>query len=215
MIDKIDDQLKRSGSIDDQIEECIYDAIRVYQPHRFRFSESRTVGQFNTVTGQEYYTAADNASIATLYQFDYVVVQIGTAQYELSRLEPKDIELMTQTGTQRGQPHSYCYFDKTIRFYPVPSGVYPITVAAHNKIVAPATVDEIDNPWMTDAERLIRCRARYELAVNYGIGYKGGSAVEHAALMHPETGATADAFAEMKRDTNKLTGTGRFRPTNF
>lgn len=210
MIDRIDDELKKSGVMNTQIAACVGDAIAVYQSHRFRFSESRTVCTFNTVTGQEFYTSSDNAAIATLYLFDYITVQIGVAQFEMTRREPRDVELLTQTGTQRGQPHTYSYMDYQLRFYPVPDNAYPIRVAGHMKIAAPASDAETGNRWMTDAERLIRSRAKYELAINYGVG-----GPELIALMHPETGATADAYSELKREANKVTGTGLIRATQF
>lgn len=210
MKDRIDDELKRSGTITTQIAQCIADAITIYQAHRFRFSESRDLCQFNTVIGQEFYRAADNAAIATLYLFDYLVIQIGNARFEVARREPEDIELMTQSGTQQGQPQSFSYFNETIRFYPVPSAVYPIIVSGHMAVPAPAADATTGNRWMLDGERLIRSRAKYELSVNYAVNFP-----ELAQIMHPETGATADAYSELKQVANKVTGTGRVRPTQF
>lgn len=209
MRDRIDDELKRSGTIDSRITNCINDAITIYQPHRFRFSESRTALAFNTVVAQEFYTSADNPAIASLYLFDYLVIAIGTAQSELTRRPPKDLETLSQAGTQQGQPTDYSYYNETLRLYPVPSAVYPIVVGGHMKIAAPATDDEAGNRWMIDGERLIRCRAKYELAVH------NLNDPDLAARMNPETGAAADAFSELKRDANKITATGRVRPTQF
>lgn len=210
MIDRIDDELKRSGTMNTQIAACIADAIAIYQKQRFRFSESRTVCTFSTVADQEFYGSSDNAAIATLYAFDYITVQIGNAQFEMTRYQPKDLELLSQTGTQKGQPHSFAYFDYQLRFYPVPSSVYPIRASGHMKVAAPADDEEADNKWMTDAERLIRSRAKYELALNYGVG-----GPDLIAAMNPNTGATADAFAELKSEAAKVTGTGRVRPMQF
>lgn len=210
MKDRVDDELKRSGTMTTRIEQCIRDAIRIYQPHRFRFSESRDVCQFNTVIGQEFYTTADNAAIASLYQFDYIAITIGSARFELQHLRPVDIELLTQSGTQQGQPQSFSYFNEKIRFYPVPSAAYPIIVSGHMNIAAPASDIEANNRWMTDGERLIRSRAKYELSLNYGVDFP-----TMAQAMHPDSGAAADAYSELKREVNKLTGTGRVRPTQF
>lgn len=209
MKDRIADELARSD-LSTQIAQCISDAIAIYQPHRFRFSESRDVCNFNTVIGQEFYTSATNPNIATLFLFDYVTITIGVSNFRVTRREPEDIELLSQTGTQRGQPQEYCYYNEMLRFYPVPSAIYPMLVAGHFSIDPPTGDSVTGNRWMTTAERLIRSRAKYELSVNYSIDFPN-----LAQIMHPDTGATSDAYDEIKAQTNKLTGTGRFVPTQF
>lgn len=301
MNDRIDDQLKRSGTLYTRIDQCILDAIAIYQKHRFRFNEGYDYS-FNTVTGQEYYgtntlipvtnainngaglirltigglvsgnvnlnvvsqvqvfgitgtteangtwaftifdpthidllgtqflnayvsggsvTTLSTAGLGSLptagqipYQIDYLALQIGTARFDMVRRTPEAIDLLTQSGTQRGQPHSYSYFNEQIRFYPVPTQVYPVIVGAHEIYPAPPDGPDGDgvtgNRWFTDAERLIRSRALYELSLNYNVDFP-----TLAQAMHPETGATADAFEELKRETNKISGTGKFMPTQF
>ena len=302
LIDRIDDELKRSGTLTTQIQACIGDAITIYQKHRFRFSEGYDYS-FNTVIGQEFYQvsgliavsgAVNNGSgairltIAGLsaggvnltnlsnvqvfnvlgtteangtwpftiidgthidlvgstflnayisggsvsspavagqggigagnipYEIDYLAIQIGTARYEITRRQPEDIDLLTQSGTQQGQPYAYSYYNEQIRFYPVPSAVYPIIIASHEIIGAPAALNTTGNRWMTDGERLIRSRAKYELSMNYNIDYP--DLANRMLSISPggvETGAVADAFFELKREANKITGTGRVRPTQF
>ncbi|MBV8839049.1 MAG: hypothetical protein JO000_21155 [Alphaproteobacteria bacterium] len=210
MKDRIADELGGRSDLASQIAVCVSDAIAVYQAHRFRFSESRDLCQFNTVAAQEFYTATDNATIATLYLFDYVTVTLGVTNFALSRRQPEDVELLSQTGTQRGMPLVFSYYNEQLRLYPVPDAAYPMLVAGHMAIAAPSSDSATGNRWMLDAERLIRSRAKYELAVNYGVDYP-----DLAARMHPETGATADAYSELKQVANKLTGRGRVTPTGF
>jgi hypothetical protein len=213
MKSRIGDEIAR-GDLTSQIALCITDAIQIYQKKRFRFSDNTFT--FPTVTGQEYYTATDNTNIASLYIFDYVVVQIGNARFDVLRREPEEIELLTQSGTQQGQPQVFSYFEQQIRFFPVPNTAYPIIVAANTLVAAPATDIEAGNPWMLDAERLIRCRAKYELAVHYTRD------ADMAALMSPDepgpgqkAGQVYEAFSELKGETNILTGVGRVQPTQF
>lgn len=211
MRDRIMDELGGRSDLASQIDACIGDAIAAYQNDRFTFSESRTTCTFNTVIGQEFYTSSDNSAIATLFFFDYVIITIGgVTPFELKRREPKDLELASNSATIRGQPTDFAYYDSQIRLYPVPSAVYPVRVAAQMNIAPPASDTEVGNKWMTDAERLIRSRAKYELSLNYGVDFP-----DLAAKMHPDTGASADAFSELKGATNKLTGTGRMTPTQF
>lgn len=303
MKDRIDDELKRSGTITTRIAQCITDAIAVYQRHRFRFSEGYDYS-FNTAVGQEFYAvsgliavsnavnngsglvrltiaglSAGNVNLAAIpivqvfgvvgtteangtwaftivdgthidligssfqntyisggsvtapatasqgglgagqvpYQIDYLAIQIGTARFDVRRYEPEDIDLLTQSGTQMGQPYAYSYFNEQIRFYPVPSAIYPIIIGAHEIIAAPTSDSQTGNRWMTDAERLIRSRAKYELSLNYNIDYP--ELANRMLMVNPltgaETGAVADAFSELKREAAKISGTGRVRPTQF
>jgi hypothetical protein len=204
MKDKIADQISRSD-LTTQIAECISDTIAIYQPDRFIFSEGRDTS-LSTVAGQEFYTASDDPLIATLYQFDYITVTVGTAKFDLPRYQPEDLELLSQSGTQMGQPQCYSYYDYQMRIYPVPNAVYPLTIAAHQKILAPTADDTAANPWMTEAERLVRSRARYELAINYTFDE------DELKMM---TAAVTEAFDLLKARTNKLAGTGEIRPTQF
>ena len=204
MKDKIADQIAR-GDLTTQIAECITDAIKFYQPHRFVFSEGRDTS-LSTVAGQEFYSASDDPLIGTLFAFDYITVTIGTAKFDLPRYQPEDLEVLTQSGTQQGQPQAYSYYNFQLRLYPVPNTVYPLTIAAHQLITAPAADAAAGNPWMGEAERLIRGRARYELAINYT-----GDPDE----MQHMTAFVTEAYDELKARTNKLAGTGEIRPTQF
>lgn len=204
MKDVIADELARDD-IPTQIAVCILRAIAFYQPHRFIFSEGRDTS-LNTVIGQEFYSATDDPVIGTLFAFDYITITIGTAKFDIQRYQPEQIELLTQTGTQQGQPYAFSYYDYQLRFYPVPSAVYPLTIAAHQKIPAPVLDTDAGNPWMTEAEQLIRGRAKYELAVNYT------KDMDEAQRM---TAYVTEAYDELKARTNKLTGTGFVTPTSF
>lgn len=204
LLDKIGDQINR-GDLSSQIQECVNDAIAFYQPDRFIFSETRDLS-LSTVAGQEFYSSTDDPLLGTLYAFDYITVTIGTAKFDLPRYQPEDLELLTQSGTQQGQPQCYSYYNYQLRLYPVPNTVYPLTIAAHQKIPAPSSLTDTSCPWMTDGERLIRGRARYELAMNYTYD------MDEAQRM---TAFVTEAYDQLKARTNKLAGTGSIRPTQF
>lgn len=204
MKDQIADEIARDD-LTSQIAVCITRSIQFYQPHRFHFSEGFD-GNFSTVIGQEFYTATDNPVIASLFAFDYIDITIGVAKFKVTRMQPEDIELLTQTGTQMGQPYAFSYYNFQLRFYPVPSAVYPMTVAAHKKVSPPANDNDATSFWMTDAELLIRRRSRYELALNY---------TKDPTELELMGAGVEEAFSELKRRTNQLTGTGRIRPTQF
>lgn len=206
MLDKIADQIARDD-LTTQVAECVNDAIVFYQPHRFIFSEGRDTS-LSTIIGQEFYGVADDPLLgpAGLFAFDYITVTIGTAQFDMPRVQPEVIETLSQSGTQMGQPQCYSYYNYQMRLYPVPNAVYPLTIAAHQRIAAPATTSTLGNPWMVDGEKLIRGRAKYELALNYT------QDMDEAQRM---TAYVTEQFDELLARTNKLAGTGLIQPTQF
>lgn len=204
MKSRIADEIARSD-LTSQIALCINDAIDFYQTERFDFTESRDL-TFSTVGGQEFYTSADQAQIPTLEAFDYIILYLGNIPWPLHRRTPLEIEKLNQNGLMRGQPWNFCYYNKQLRLGPVPDTAYSMRIAAHVCVSAPATDTEASNPWMTDGEKMIRCRAKYELHTHY---------TRNAVQAQTMKAAEIEAFEQLKGKTNKLTGTGRIAPMVF
>jgi len=208
---RIATELRRTN-IAPQIAHAIETAIEAYQHERFAFNESREI-DFSTVAGQEFYDAADDEALGRLARIDYVVSEIGSTYYTLTAMAPERIEQLNGTGTFTGQPLSYCYYQGQLRIYPVPADVYSIRIGAQVTITAPATDDEAGNPWMITAERLIRCRAKYEL-------YEHVLSDDRMAdRFNPDNtiGPTYRALSEMRSRTQALTTMGGWviEPTSF
>ncbi len=201
---RIADELAR-GDLASPIASAIADAIAFYQDKRFWFNESRDV-TFLTVVGQQWYGAADNASIPGLYAIDYVTISVGNVVSDVPRMEPEDIEILAMTGTQQGEPYAYTYYNQQIRLYPVPANVWQVRIGAHVAVAAPASDSEVANPWMTSAEKLIRSRAKYELAINW---------LKDMELAQTMTAAVTEAFDELKGRTNRQVGRGVIRAMPF
>jgi hypothetical protein len=205
MVDKISDEIARPD-LNSQIRDKITEAIAAYQPERFFFSESRDI-TFNTVAGQEFYGAADNAAIPTLEAFDYIILYIGSIPWPIARRTDVEIEVLNQNGLMRGQPWNWSYYNLQLRLGPVPDAVYSMRIACHQKIAAPANDDVANNPWMTDnAERLIRCRAKYELYLHV---------IRNMEMAEAMASATTEAFDALKGQTNRLVGRGLMAPMEF
>jgi hypothetical protein len=202
MKDKVADELARPD-LTSQIADKITEAIAAYQPERFFFSESRDI-TFNTVAGQEFYAAADNAAIPLLQAFDYVILYIGSIPWPIARRTDVEIEVLNQNGLMKGQPWNWSYYNQQLRLGPVPDAVYSMRIACHNKIAAPSGDDVVGNPWMTDnAERLIRCRAKYELFLHI---------IRNMEQAEAMATATQEAFDTLKGQTNRLVGRGIMAP---
>lgn len=215
-------ELARGNSLSQQIEDAIATAIRIYQAERFKFNEARPFNpvSFNTVASTPYYLLSAIAGIGDpdgLFHVDYLNVLIGSTYAELSRKQPEEIRLLNMAGTESGQPDSFAIEGETIMIYPIPSAAWSILIGGHFAVAAPVSDDEIGNRWMTTAERLIRSRAKYEIALH---NTRNDKMVQMMSPYPPEqnggvVGATYDAFNELKAEAAKLVMRGRVRPTAF
>jgi hypothetical protein len=201
---RISDELARDD-LTSQIAYAINDAIAFYQSDRFAFNESRDL-TFSTVAAQAEYGAAANSNIPTLFAFDYLILYLGSIPWPIRRATPYDIEILQQNGLVSGQPYLYAYYNKKIRLAPVPDAVYSMRIAGQITYAAPATDTEASNPWMTDAEKLIRARAKYELAINV---------LKDMEMATAQAAQVTEAFEGLKGLTNRLTGTGVIRAMAF
>lgn len=208
---RIASELRRSN-ISAQIASAIETAIEAYQHERFFFNETREI-EFNTVAGQDRYDGDDNAFIPRIVRFDYVKTEISDTYHDLEYKTPERVEALNGTGDFTGQPLSYSYYNQQFLIYPMPADAYPIRIGAQVTIAAPASDVEANNPWMTRAEKLIRCRAKYELYQHVMM-----DAVQ-AAMFNPDndTGPTAKALEELRIRTNAVTNQGGYvvTPTCF
>lgn len=201
-----------------QIASAITDAITVYQHERFRFSDTlpNTMPTFATVAGRSVYTSADNAAISAAHKISNVYVLIGDTQQELGRSTPSTVFTYNQAGTMTGQPSWFAFEGDQLVLSPVPAAVYTITMDLFRNVAAPASDSEASNPWMIEAERLIRARAKYELAVHVTRN------PTMAAAMSPDPpaggqpmGAAWREYKLLKGAANRVTSRGVVAPMRF
>jgi len=143
MQDRIADELMRSD-LSSQISVAINDAITTYQHDRFRFNETFTCN-FTTAVGQQNYNAANTVftdpsfpnvtfSPKTFFEINDLLITIPPAVFKMSRIQPAEILILTQTGTQLGQPYNWAYDNETIMIYPIPSAGGPGQINSFNFI---------------------------------------------------------------------------------
>jgi hypothetical protein len=309
MKDRIADEIMRDD-LATQTELAIQAAILTYQKELFRFNQTFSA-EFQTVVGQQNYTTMSDPSFPAIvspiqfFHIDWATITVPPAVFDLQRIQPEQIIIATQTGTQMGQPYNYAYSNETIMLYPIPSsggpgqiggydllsaglnypngtfpntsltggaghsatgnitvvggsvfnfqlvnpgvnfnvgdvltctslgpgtgfqirvtslfsntqGPYRIGLGGHVTYAAPATDDEVGNRWMTDAERLIRSRAKYELAVHVTRNQ------QMALMMSPEEnqrgslpGATYAAYRELRVEATRMQRRGVIAPMYF
>lgn len=200
------------------ISDAINTAIAAYQNERFRFSAGppNDPATFPTVIGRYIYTSADNASIGTLKQIDYVLIQIGNTLQELDRDTAENIITYNQVNTMSGQPSSYAYEGNQLLLAAVPADVWTVTLGIFEQIAAPADDNEVGNPWMIEGEVMIRSRAKYEIALHRLRNPTLAAAMSpDPPLPGAPMGAAYRAWSVMKGSANRVGSLGRVRPMPF
>lgn len=215
---RIASELRRTD-LTSQIADAINDAITVYQSERLRFNEAQPLSPFTMMTqaGQSFYDAVSVPQFKTLFKFDYINVLIGNTYSQLLRRPPEEVRLSIEVpGTQNGQPDIFAFEGETLLLYPTPDTAYQLIIAAHMAYPAPANDQETGNRWMTDAELLIRSRAKYEIATHVTRNR------DMAAAMSPFPPAPGErpgaAYAELSRlkaVSSRLVSRGRVAPMQF
>lgn len=198
---------------------AILDAVEIYAKDRFRFNDLQPLSPFtlNMVPGTLYYGVAADARIPQLYKIDYIDYVLGTTIQKITRAsDPNQVYLANQAGaTQTGEPELWAYDGDTLVFYPSPNIAYPLTIGGYLAVQAPIAANygtDVTNPWMNAAERLIRSRAKYEIALHTTRN------MAMMAAMSPvvDSGGAADVYyKELKGEANKIRGTSRVRAMQF
>lgn len=202
-----------------QIASAISDAIAVYQSDRFYFNEPTLITEptFNTVIGQSTYDSTANANIRSSLCIDYLTYVQANSTFKITRRSPLDIQLANQQGTISGPPNEFTFAGMAITIYPVPDNIYPIFMFGQLASPPPQTDNEVGNPWMVDAEQLIRCRAKFELAVHVTRNPTMAQAMSPDVDGGPggQAGATSRAWSNLKKQSNVKTSLGRIQPMQF
>lgn len=203
-----------------EIGQAITDAIYALQGERLRFVETTLDGSptFVTVPGRATYTSADNSNIGNLFAIDFLTFTDGSGtRFVISRDRPLPIKMGNQNPIMQGEPQAYTYRGNAITLYPIPNQIWTVSIDGHDLIAAPASDVEVGNPWMVEAERLVRARAKHIIAVHRTRNTK------LAQAMSPDTpaengGVVGESYrllCELKGHANRVRGTGRIAAMQF
>ncbi len=162
--DDIDDA---TGEYGPQIVAAVRAAIRYCERDTYYFNETRDI-TFPTVSGQEWYDAADNTNIPTLVRIQQAFREdANNVRLTLRYDSPQSLELLADNSAVRGEPYSYTYFGQRIRIYPIPdTQPFTIRLQVGPYRLAPLATDTDSNAWLTEAYDLIIARAKYILNKN-------------------------------------------------
>lgn len=189
------------------IQRAIKSAIAFYESNRFFKGEKR--GTFSTIAGQRYYgtsTASPGTLPSDIVEIDSIVTTVNNRIYKLDQVSYEHLEDIDAGVTPlSGYPRLWAWYAEQIRFYPSPNNEYLMTVSyQYERPVLSADSDE--NFWTTEAEELIRSRAKKDLAMS--VMYDDQIAQASAAMENM-------ALKSLKAQTVKLLSSNKLTPTAF
>lgn len=164
---RIADELDEGG-ITSNINEGIQTAIKYYERMPLWFNQKTVT--FSTVADQEYYDDSDQADIPNLIEIKSMTGSLSSTKFPIYSADFNSIDAV-QNGSVTGMPGSFAYFNEQIRLYPIPNTVYTITAAIVYRLTA-LSADGDTNAWVTDAEALIRTRAKREICIHKLCNYE-------------------------------------------
>lgn len=202
--DDIDDT---TGEYSSQIQWAILGAIRYCEREPYYFNETRDE-TFVTVSGQQWYDAADNSNIPTLKRIVALYSEDSAGQRtELRRYTPEEIELLADNSAAGGEPYAYTYFGQRIRLYPIPSTpVYTIRLQLGPYRLAKLANTADTNAWIVEAYDMIKARAKYVLQKDI---------LKDAALAAEALNDYEDQRRQLTAETSRRNGSGFICVTTF
>jgi hypothetical protein len=202
--DDIDDT---TGEYTAQTRKAILSAIRFCERKTYYFNQTRDV-TFPTVIGQEWYGAADNANIPTLVQIQYAYLEGPTVERRtMRRVQNVDIEEISPTAAEMGEPYCWTYFDQQMRIYPIPGPtVYTVRLQLGPYRLATLVDDAETNAWLSEAYDMIKARAKYILQKD---------TLKDAALAVEALNDFNDQELALAEETSRRMSTGRIKATCF
>jgi hypothetical protein len=180
-----------------EIASAVLSAVQHYAREPFYFNTKTNT--FNTAQDQEYYSSSDLADIATLVQIHTLTHTLSSIKTPLRPMPFADID-DAQTGSVTSAPKFFAYYKQNIRLYPIPDAVYVMTMAYAYKLAA-LSADGDSNAWTTDAEELIRCRAKADL---YGHLLKEYDAADRMTMREQQIFSSLKRETRLRRSNNVL-----------
>lgn len=188
----------------DQISLSVQSAIQFYEHESFWFNESRDI-TFTTVANQEFYDADDSEFIPNLLIIHTVTLTVDSQRYQLTPRTYQQLEEWAVNTSTTGQPTDWAYYDQQLRLYAIPDDAYSVRISARVRFQT-LSLDADTNAWMTDAEQLIRARAKVDLFENSLFDTLNA---DRQRLWE------AQALQRLRTETGRRLGTGFIVPTYF
>ncbi len=185
--------------------DAIVSAIAFFENRRYAFNEFHD----QTFTASSSTTYVPVAQIGlTPIKLDTVKAVIGSRDYPLRERTFKQLDDI-DAGQWYGYPDYYAWQGEALRLYPPPNDNYTIKISGYQKLteISAAASAGASNAWMTDAEEMIRLKAKALLFRDELRNFDTAKMFEEAALRSLRE-------APFRKATT-LTATGRIRPSSW
>lgn len=184
-------------NISNEIKAAIQSAIKHYETTRFWFNEVTATAL--TAVNQERYPVPSN-----MIELDSLNMTSNGTNDPLTRRDWSYIDGIS-TSSSTGRPQDFCIYRDEIYLYPIPDAVYTLTLA-YVKSLSTLTLDADTNAWMTDAEILIRSKAKWNLFTNLIRDYEAADRMRDQEMTE---------LSRLSGLTARKISSGRLRPTQF
>lgn len=152
---RIASEINRSD-LTTSIADAITTAITYCRSLRLEFNE--VAATFATVDGEQAYTTS---IIPTdIAQIDMMQI---TSNGRITPMDPMgyaDLKALTTATDINGEPSLYAWYAQKIHLYPIPDGIYTITISYLQREAAPANDADGTTVWTNAAEPLVRALAK-------------------------------------------------------
>lgn len=205
---RIANELARSD-LTTEIAAAIQTAITFYERQRFHFNEGKSTAA--TVANQQSYALPTDF----LYE-DLLEITVNSTKYGLTKQLYQDLERSTTLATFTGWPSFYAMYDEKLWLYPIPNGVYTLTMP-YVKRLAALSLSADTNAWMTSAEEVIRQRAKAIVKVDV---LESDGAKAEAMRMQDRgsaclNGMEQSALMMLRSEATQRMSTGSIKATRF
>jgi hypothetical protein len=207
------------------IQNAIQDAIKEHERQSFYFNEIRDARNFRTddsyrlvrddngnlitddggwatTAGMEFYPAGYHPSIGSMAMIRTMVAVISATRYLLAPRTMQWMESRSVNPGWRAMPTDWCWHAGGIRLYPIPDAVYPMIMTGIMRF-APLSVTGDTNPWVVEAEELIRQAAKRRIYQDI---------LRNTEQIQVCQQAEGRALSALKRETARRAGPARIRP---
>jgi hypothetical protein len=218
MIDRIEDEILRTD-LNSNVQSAIKSAIKHYESHRFWFTEGNNSGAVTT--------GSSNTATYTLssewINIDVITTTVSGNEYPLIPRTAEWFKLTsTNLATVVGTPTDYAFHANSFWLYPSPNSAYPLTIYGHRKITEldssgnlTLTDTTVTNDWFTQAEELIRNRAKWYLYADVLENPERGAFYGGEDQYGTTRGREGEALMALDRRTNYKISTGTIQPEYF
>jgi hypothetical protein len=176
MVERIREDLDRGSNYDQRIKQAICDAIVFYKNKRLGFNTKRSRALVES--------GMEMLSLPTDWiEADFLRLEDDGQRLPFDEVTYDWIEKRRDNDTDRGVPQHYAVQHREMRLWPIPDRSYTLVFSFQFELrgISISASDGETNAWLTEAEQLIRTRAKGDVLINY---IDGEAATAKGLLMY-------------------------------